>query len=62
MAAASFTAGRCGGDRAPFPAPSASSVLPLSRRPAQRLGSVLAVSSDVLARNKAAHPVRILNC
>lgn len=72
MAAASFTAAkflapvaaRSGGDKAPsFPAAAAASMRPLRRRPAPRLSSVLAVSSDVLAGNKAApaaaaHPVR----
>ncbi|VAH39833.1 unnamed protein product [Triticum turgidum subsp. durum] len=46
---------RSGGDRArPFPAPSASSMRPLRHRPARRLGSVLAVSSDVLKAAPAA--------
>ncbi|VAH24317.1 unnamed protein product [Triticum turgidum subsp. durum] len=63
MAAASFTAAkflapvaaRSGGDRArPSPAPSAFAVRPLRRGPARRLGSVMAVSSDVLKAAPAA--------
>uniref|UniRef100_A0A453A829 Dehydrogenase E1 component domain-containing protein n=1 Tax=Aegilops tauschii subsp. strangulata TaxID=200361 RepID=A0A453A829_AEGTS len=60
--AASFTAAkflapaaaRSGGDRAPFPAPSAFSMRSLRHRPARRLSSVLAVSSDVLKAAPAA--------
>ncbi|VAH24313.1 unnamed protein product [Triticum turgidum subsp. durum] len=48
-------AARSGGDRArPSPAPSAFAVRPLRRGPARRLGSVMAVSSDVLKAAPAA--------